>query len=98
VYAGIDPVTGRRRYLNGSTTDEAEAERILTRLLAQVDEERHARTNATLGYAIQEWLRDAELDEATRETYEMYTRVHINPILGTTHAGCSLSLVPMTSV
>lgn len=40
VYAGLDPVTGKRMYLRGSTTDEAEAERILTRFRAQVDEQR----------------------------------------------------------
>ncbi|HWE90839.1 MAG TPA: hypothetical protein VG317_15380 [Pseudonocardiaceae bacterium] len=68
VYAGIGPLTGRRHYLNGSTTDEAEAERILTRLLAQVDAQRHARTNATLRYAIEEWLRVHELEPTTRES------------------------------
>ena len=43
VYAGVDPITGKRLYLTDSTTDEKEAERIRTRLLAEVDEERHAR-------------------------------------------------------
>jgi integrase len=32
VYAGRDPLTGRRMYLSDSTTNEAEAQRILTRL------------------------------------------------------------------
>lgn len=83
VYAGIDPVTGRRLYLNGSTTDEKEAERIRTRLLAQVDEQRHARTNATLGYAVREWLRlSTDLKDSTRDTYDMYIRVYIEPVLG----------------
>jgi hypothetical protein len=76
VYAGIDPVTGRRLYLNGSTTDEREAERIRTRLLAQVDEQRHARTNASLGYAIGEWLRLTDLEDSIKSTYEMYNRVY----------------------
>ncbi len=44
VYGGIDPLTGKRIYLNGSTTDPNEAERIKTRLLAEVDGQRHART------------------------------------------------------
>jgi integrase len=82
VYAGIDPVTGRRLYLNGSTTDEKEAERIRTRLLAQVDEQRHARTNATLGYVVREWLRLTDLEDSTRQNYEMYNRVYIEPTLG----------------
>ena len=47
VYAGLDPLTGRKLYLRESTTDEAEATRILRRLTAQVDEQRHAKTNAS---------------------------------------------------
>jgi hypothetical protein len=61
VYPGVDPLTGLRRYLNGSSTDEKEALRILTQLVAEVDQQRHARTHATLGYAIDEWLRVHEL-------------------------------------
>src|SRR6266581_4112205 len=38
VYAGIDPVTGKRNYLTESTHDAKEADRILRRLLTQVDE------------------------------------------------------------
>ena len=34
VYAGMDPLTGRKLYLRESTTDEAEAQRILRRLTA----------------------------------------------------------------
>jgi integrase len=82
VYAGIDPLTGRRRYLNGSTTDEKESRRILARLVAEVDAQRHARTNATLGYAIDEWLRVHELEQSTRESYETYIRRYIKPALG----------------
>lgn len=52
VYAGIDPLTGKRLYLSESTTDEKEAQRILTRLRAQVDADRHAKTNGTLGVAV----------------------------------------------
>lgn len=82
VYAGLDPLTGKRVYLNGSTTNAAEAQRILTRFRAQVDSQRHARTKAILGYAIDEWLRIQELKPATRETYEMYVRRYIEPTLG----------------
>ena len=52
VYAGTDPLTGRQHYLTGSTTDEREARKILTRLQAQVDEQRNARTRATFGAAL----------------------------------------------
>ncbi|KZB84876.1 site-specific integrase [Amycolatopsis regifaucium] len=82
VYAGIDPLTGKRLYLTESTTDEKEAKRILTRLLAEVDEERHARSNGTLRVAMEDWLRIAELGDETRDTYEMYARRYIYPAFG----------------
>jgi integrase len=40
VYAGIDPVTKRQRYLRQTAHTPKEAERALTRLLGQVDEQR----------------------------------------------------------
>lgn len=52
VYAGIDPLTGKELYLRESTTDEAEADRILNRLLSQVDEQRSARTDAAFKVAV----------------------------------------------
>src|SRR5689334_22519836 len=57
VYAGVDPLTGKDHYLVESTRDEAQAQKILTRLLAQVDEHRSPRTKATLGVALESWLR-----------------------------------------
>jgi integrase len=56
VYAGLDPLTGRRLYLTDSTTDEREAERIRTRLQADVDAKRNGRTRGTLGMALDKWL------------------------------------------
>ncbi|MFD8492040.1 tyrosine-type recombinase/integrase [Amycolatopsis sp. NPDC059657] len=82
VYAGLDPLTGKRLYLTESTDDENEAERILTRLVAQVDEERHARTKGTLRIALADWLRLLEIEDSTRETYEMYARRFLYPALG----------------
>ncbi|MEC3974579.1 tyrosine-type recombinase/integrase [Amycolatopsis sp. H20-H5] len=80
VYAGVDPLTGKRLYLTESTTDEKEAERILTRLLAEVDDERHARSKGTFRVAMKDWLRLAELADDTRETYEMYARIYLYPV------------------
>ncbi len=57
VYAGIDPLTGERMYLRESTTDPAEAERIRTKFLSQVDDGRNAKTRATLGAVLESWLR-----------------------------------------
>jgi len=52
VYAGVDPLMGKDHYLTESTWDAKEARRILARLLSQVDEQRNARTRATLGAAV----------------------------------------------
>lgn len=82
VYAGIDPLTGQRLYLNGSLTDPNEAERIRTRLLAQVDEQRHAKTKGTLRTAITEWLDVHEVEATTKQGYESYLRLHVGPALG----------------
>jgi len=40
VYAGRDPVTGRQRYLSGTARSRKDAEKLLTSLLGQVDEQR----------------------------------------------------------
>ncbi len=82
MYAGQDPVTGRRLYLRESTTSEPEARRILRRLTAQVDEARHAKTNASFRYAMDAWLRVHELDDTTRALYERYGHLHLYPVLG----------------
>jgi integrase len=82
MYAGVDPLTGKRLYLTESTSDEREAERILTRFQAEVDAQRNARTRAVFSLAIEEWLKVHELEDTTREGYEMYARRYINPALG----------------
>lgn len=49
VYAGVDPMTGRDDYLNETVRAgpraNREAEKVRTRLLAEVDERRNPRTN-----------------------------------------------------
>ncbi|MGH3963035.1 MAG: tyrosine-type recombinase/integrase [Pseudonocardiaceae bacterium] len=87
VYAGLDPLTGQRMYLSESTTDEAEAQRILTRLRAEVESQQQARTRATLGAALDAWLKVHEVEENTRQGYEAYIRRHIKPTLGQVPVG-----------
>jgi integrase len=82
VYAGTDPPTGRPNYLTESTRDEGQAQRILTRLLAQVDEQRNPRTKATMGAALAVWLRTHEAEETTLDGYRGYLRRTIEPALG----------------
>jgi hypothetical protein len=66
VYAGLDPLTGRRMYLSGSSTSEAEAKRILNRLRAQVEAQLNPRTTATFAMAFDAWIRTHEVEENTR--------------------------------
>jgi integrase len=79
---GVDPLTGRRLYLRESTTDEDEAQRILTRLSARVDEQRHAKNHATFRVAVETWLHTYEVEGSTRASYEQYARSHIYPAFG----------------
>src|SRR4029453_10387337 len=81
VYAGIDPVTKRQRYLRQTAHTPKEAERALTRLLSQVDEQRTPNTNATVGYLLDRWLELAQLELTTRDTYQAYLRRHVRPAL-----------------
>lgn len=82
VYAGIDPITGKELPLTESTTDEAEAHRILRRFRAQVDEQAHARTKVTFRAAMEAWLRVHEIEESTRQGYESYARLYLYPAFG----------------
>jgi len=74
VYAGLDPLTGKRMFLSESTTDTAEAERIRKRLVAQVDDQRGPKTSATFGRALDAWLRTHEAEETTLDGYRGYVR------------------------
>nr|CEL23340.1 Phage integrase [Kibdelosporangium sp. MJ126-NF4]CTQ94502.1 Phage integrase [Kibdelosporangium sp. MJ126-NF4] len=78
VYAGLDPVSGKRRYLTDSSTDLAEAKRIRTKFRAEVDAQRNARTAASLSYVIEEWLKDHDVEESTKDGYRLYLRLHVN--------------------
>lgn len=80
--AGIDPVTGREVYLRGSSTDEREAGQLLRKFRAQVAEQRHATTRASLRTTIEAWLETHEMEESTRAGYLTYATKHIYPALG----------------
>src|SRR4051794_9223541 len=73
VYAGTDPVSKRKHYLTETVpagpTAAKEAEKLRTRLLAQVDERRNPRTKATLNQLLDRWLEVAELEPTTRSGY-----------------------------
>ncbi|MGH3927175.1 MAG: site-specific integrase, partial [Pseudonocardiaceae bacterium] len=60
VYAGIDPLNGRRHYLSetipAGPRAAAEAEKVRTRLQNQVDEQRNPRTKATVNQLMDRYL------------------------------------------
>ncbi|MFJ8813051.1 site-specific integrase [Amycolatopsis thermoflava] len=87
VYAGIDPVTGRQSYLTETVkgTDKAahrQAQKVMTRLQAQVDRQRGPDSSVTLSYAIDEWLKTADIEATTRHGYVGYINRTIKPALG----------------
>jgi len=73
VYAGVDPVTKRRHYLHetipAGPTAQREAEKVRTRLLAQVDERRNPRTRATVAQLLDRWLEMLDVEASTRQGY-----------------------------
>ena len=87
VYAGIDPVTGKPHRLSASTTDEKEAERILRRLIHEVEEQTHARTKATFADALDAWLQVHDVEQNTLAGYEANIRRYIKPALGAVPVG-----------
>lgn len=82
VPAGTDPATGERITLQGTAANLREAEKLRTKLLAEADSFRSARTRATLGYLLDRWLPRHDIDPTTRRTYEGYIRNHIRPAIG----------------
>jgi integrase len=86
VYAGVDPLTGKRNYLTEVVPPgpgaAREAEKTRTRLLSQVDERRNPRTKATLNQLLDRYLEIVELEHSTRRTYEGYLDRHVRPVLG----------------
>jgi integrase len=87
VFAGFDPVTGKRRYLARTIrgTDRAAyrlAEKALTKLQAQVDKQRAPESSISLSYALDEWLAGNEIEDTTRRTYTGYIERTIKPALG----------------
>lgn len=56
MYAGIDPLTGKQVYLRESAPSAREAERVRTRLLAQVQGQRTVTSRVALAYVLDGWL------------------------------------------
>jgi integrase len=91
VYAGIDPVSRKRHYLvetvPAGPKARREAEKVRTRLLAEVDEKRNPRTRATVGQLLDRYMEMLQVEPTTRITYDAYIRNHIRPMLGSVPVG-----------
>ena len=87
VFAGVDPVTRRDRYLSETVkgTDRParrEAEKVMARLQSEVDGQRSAQSSVTLGYTLDEWLKTVEVEDSTRDGYFGLHRAHHPPGAG----------------
>jgi integrase len=93
VSAGDDPSTGDRIVLvdsvpiegSGERAERAayrEAEKLRTKLLADADSLKVARTKATVGALLERWMQQHEIDPTTRMAYESQIRMYIVPNLG----------------
>ncbi|HET9254097.1 MAG TPA: site-specific integrase, partial [Pseudonocardiaceae bacterium] len=91
VYAGTDPLSGRRHYLRESIPAgpgaRAEAEKAMRRLATEVDQRRNPRTSATVNQLLDRHFELAELEQNTLATYRSLAAKHIRPSLGTTKVG-----------
>lgn len=91
VYGGTDPVSGRRHDLTETIPAgphaAREAKKTLTRLLAEVDQRRAARTKATVNQLLDRYLEVLDVADTTRPLYERYITNHIRPLLGKLSVG-----------
>jgi hypothetical protein len=74
VYAGVDPITKKRHYLQETVPAGpkagATAEKVRTRLLKQVDDRQAPRTNATVNQLLDRYVEMLDVEPTTRERYE----------------------------
>ena len=91
VYAGIDPVTKKRHNLVETVPPgpkaAAQAEKVRTRLLAEVDAGRQPRTSVTVAQLMERYLEIVHVEPSTRSGYEGLVRNHIGPLLGELQVG-----------
>ena len=86
VSAGTDPLTGKRRFLKKTCDTEKQAQVELTRLLNQVDEQRHPRTKILVRQLVEKWFEVEDHEDSTRERYVGLNRKYIDPVFGSMQA------------
>ena len=86
VYAGTDPVSGRRHDLVEVVPAGPQAERLAeearTKLLNQVDERRNPRTIATVDQLLDKYLETLDVGRTTHRMYTRYLEKHVRPFVG----------------
>jgi integrase len=87
VFAGYDPVTGRRAYKRATIkgTDDAawrKARNKRTELRAAVLKQRRASSSVKFDHCLDEWFQKADLEDSTRNSYGGYIKRVIKPTLG----------------
>ncbi|TVT60129.1 tyrosine-type recombinase/integrase [Amycolatopsis rhizosphaerae] len=91
LYAGVDPLSGRRHYLRETIPPgpkaETEAKKVLARFVNEVNERRNPRTSATLNQLMDRYLELLDVDTTTKQRYEGTIRTHVRPLLGQTRVG-----------
>lgn len=87
VFAGVDPLTGRSRQLKETARTRKEAEKALTKLQRQVDENKQPKSSITVGQAVAQWLEVADLQPTTQERYDDLIRLYVLPTFGHLQAG-----------
>jgi hypothetical protein len=68
VSAGTDPLTGKRRVLKKTCDTRKQAEVELTRLLNQVDEQRHPRSRILVRQLVEKWFEVEDHEDRIRST------------------------------
>jgi hypothetical protein len=74
VYAGKDPITGKKVYLKETCPDEIKAAEAMARLVRQAESRLQPDRSSTLEHLLERWLEVADLELSTRETNEGYIR------------------------
>jgi hypothetical protein len=81
-YAGTDLLTRRPRYIRETVKTYDAAKKALVKLQHQVDEDKHPKSDITVGQAIEQWLEVAALEDTTRERYADLILLYILPTFG----------------
>lgn len=91
LFAGRDPVTGRRLYLRElippGPRAARDAEKAARRLGTQLDERRSPRTAATVNQMLDKYFEVLDRDVSTTTTYVGYADKHIRPLIGGVKVG-----------